>query len=130
MRQLSEEERKIIVKFYLQTGSLELTQRKFMAHFPTIREKPPANTINRLTEHLLAHGTVGNQNTGNKITARTSVKIGQVIRRVEEKPGVSVRHVAQQVGPGRFSTHQLLRKDLKLKAYMMQVINISRAFQV
>ena len=122
MRQLSEEERKIIVKFYLQTGSLVLTQRKFRAHFPTIREKPPANTIKRLTEHFLAHGTVGNQNTGNsgrKITARTPLKIGQVIRRVEEKPGVSVRHLAQQVGLSRCSTHRILRKDLKLKAYRL-----------
>ena len=65
MRQLSEEERKIIVKFYLQTGSLVLTQRKFRTRFPTIREKPPSNTIKRLTEHFLAHGTVGTQNTRN-----------------------------------------------------------------
>ena len=124
MRQLSEEERKIIVKFYLQTGSLVLTQRKFRAHFPTIREKPPANTIKRLTEHFLAHGTVGNQNTGNsgrKITARTPLKIGQVIRRVEEKPEGSVRHLAQQVGLSRCSTHRILRKDLKLKAYKLSI---------
>ena len=124
MRQLSEEERKIIVKFFLQTGSVVQTQRKFRAHFPTIRKKPPANTIKRLTEHFLAHGTVGNQNTGNsgrKTTARTPLKIGQVIRRVEEKHGVSVRlrHLAQQVGLSRCSTHRILREDLKLKAYKL-----------
>ena len=110
-RQLSEEERKIIVKFYLQTGSLVLTQRTFRSHFPTIREKPPENTIKWLTEHFLSQGTLGNKNTrnsGRKITARTPLKIAQVIRRVEEKPGVSVRHVAQQVGLSRCSTHQLL----------------------
>ena len=48
MRQLSKEERKIIVIFFLQTGSLVQTQRKFSAHFPTIRKKPPANTKNGL----------------------------------------------------------------------------------
>ena len=119
MRQLSEEERKIIVKFFLQTGSLVQTQRKFRAHFPTIRKKPPANTIKRLTEHFLAHGTVGNQNTGNsgrKITARTPLKI---IRWVEEKPGVSVWHLAQHVGLSRCSTHRILREDVKLKAYKL-----------
>ena len=110
------------MKFYLKTGSLVLTQMKFRAHFPTIREKSPANTIKRLTEHLLAHITVGNQNTGNsdrKLTARAPLNIGQVIRRVEEKPGVSVRHLAQQVGLSRCSTHRILRKDLKLKAYRL-----------
>lgn len=123
MKQLSKEHRTLIVQFYLKSGSVILTQRRFRNHFKT-REAPTPKTIQRLTEKFLAVGSIHNQNTGKsgrKRTSRHQESIRKVAERVSETPKVSVRRLASQVGLSKSSTHRVLKRDLDLTAYKLTV---------
>ena len=123
MDRLSQDERIKVVRFYLETKSIVLTQRKFKRHF-SVRTAPTRKTIQRITEKFLAHGTVQNQNKGNcgpKSTKSTSQTIKKLKDAVRQTPRISVRRLAQRIHVSRSTTHRLLKNTLCLTPYKISV---------
>ena len=123
MDRLSKDERIKVVRFYLETRSIILTQRKFKRHF-SARTAPTRKTILRITEKFIAHGTVQNQNKstcGPKRTVSTSQTIKKLADAVRQKPKSSVRRLAKQTRVSRTTTHRLLKKTLGLTPYKITV---------
>ena len=116
MKQLSNEQRTLIVKYYLKSGSGILTQRQFSKRFK-VRKAPTVKTIQRLTEKFHAEGSVRNQNagrSGRKKVSRRQDNVQKVAEHINETLKVSVRRLASQVGLSRTSTHRILKEDLDL----------------
>ena len=82
MDHLSTDQRTKVVQFFLETKSIILTQRKLKRHFST-RAVPPRKIILRITEKLIAFGTVQNQNKNNTGPNRT-VSSSATIQRLED----------------------------------------------
>ncbi|KAK5644329.1 hypothetical protein RI129_005629 [Pyrocoelia pectoralis] len=55
-------------------------------------------------------------------TVRTEEVVAAIERSAEEDPNVSIRHRAQQLELCPFTTWKILRKDLGLRAYKMQLV--------
>ncbi|GFU39891.1 DUF4817 domain-containing protein [Trichonephila clavipes] len=55
-------------------------------------------------------------------TVRTEVAIATVERSIEEDPNVSIRHRSQELYPYPSTLWKILRKDLGLRAYKIQLV--------
>ena len=117
------EQRTKIVEWYIETKSYVKTQRRFAAHFET-RAKPSRRMIQYQVEKFREHGTVQNLNktrSGRQRTGRSASNINAVRNSVVQSPKKSIRRRSQELTVTRNSIHRILRMDLNLYPYQVQI---------
>ena len=117
------EQRTKIVEWYIETKSYVKTQRRFAAHFET-RAKPSRRMIQYQVEKFREHGTVHNLNktrSGRQRTGRSASNVNAVRNSVVQSPKKSIRSRSQELALTRNSIHRILRMDLNLYPYQVQI---------
>lgn len=123
MSSLSTEQKAKLVEFHILTNSVIVTQRKFRNFF-NLREAPTRKTIVRLTNKFKKEGTVLDLKVGKCGRKRSALRpenVGKVAERVQNNPKTCLRHLSQQVGISKTSTHRIVRRELKLKSYKFPI---------
>ena len=124
MDQFSTQERIKIIELYFATKSPVLVQRQFRREFPG-RKIPHRNTIRALVEKFRDTGTVRNNNRGHSgppLTATNPPHVQDVRARLEASPRKSTRRLSQEVGVSRTSVRRIIKKELKLFPYKVQIL--------
>jgi hypothetical protein len=111
-----------IVEFYIQSSkSVVATIRKIKANFGR-NHSISKNTVKNIVDKFYQTGSVHDlPRSGGPRTARSAENIAAVSESVRENPRTSVRHRAQELGLSRSSTHRILRIDLHLHPYKVQL---------
>jgi len=124
MYRLTPEERLQIVKrYYENNGSVRQTMRALRPIYG--RHNRPSESLIRSTMDRF-HTTftlVDNRHPQRRRTVRTAEAIAAVEHSVEDDPNESIRRRAQQLEMCPSTTWKILRKDLGLKAYKIQLVH-------
>ena len=116
-----QEERIRILQAYLRTMSISETQRDYCIHFKT-RISPTKNAIKSLIRKFQETGAVHDaKKTGRPKLIRTEVQINCVATDVANNSNTSIRRRSLQLGITRSSLQRILKKDLKLFPYKIQL---------
>ena len=92
------------------------------------RDKPSKQIVYDLIDNFEKTGNVDDDlavKVGAKPTARTSDKIKATSEVMESEPSPSIRSLAQQIGVSRSSAQRVLRTDLHLFHYKIQMLQAS-----
>ena len=123
------QERIKIVEAYFSTKSVVLTQRQFRRDF--LRKNPPSRlTIRCLLEKFRETGSVGDKNKGHSgrpRSSRTDNNIEALRQRLEESPRKSTRRLSQEVDLSRTTVRWIMRQDLNLFPYKIQILQAQTA---
>lgn len=116
------EERVRIIKFYHQNRcSVRGTIRALRDFYPT-HNCPAESTIRRLVAKFESTGSINNQPTSIRhINARSIENIAAMRDSVWENPKQSISRRSQELGLSATSTWQILRRDLGLHPYKIQL---------
>lgn len=110
------------IEFYIQNSrSMTNTLRKIRAKYGRnfVISK---NTVQNCVDKFYSTGSVHDlPRSGHPRTARSIENISVVSESVTENPRTSIRHRAQEIGLSRSSLHRILKLDLKLHAYKVQL---------
>ena len=120
---LTVEERGKLVEFYLETKSIVKTQRAFQRHFG-VREAPGRKTVWRTVQKFRTDRNLHNLNkgrSGRHRGARTPENIEAVRLSATRSPKKSCRRRSQELSLSRMSIVRILKLDLKLFPYHIQV---------
>lgn len=112
-----------LVKLYYQNNcSVVQTQRSFAAMSNRIQRKPSNKMINRLINRFETTGSVLDvkQKTRQRSVRNTEI-IDRVHQDVVQDPDTSTRKRASQLEISRTSLRNILKKDLKMKPYKIQM---------
>jgi hypothetical protein len=123
MNRLTSEERLQIVQIYFENhGSVRQTHRALRPFYG--RHNRPSEQVIRKTMDRFhtTHTLVDNTHPQRRHTVRTEEVIAAVERSVEEDPNESIRHRAQQLELCPSTLWKILRKDLGLRAYKIQLV--------
>ena len=121
MAPYKQEERIRILQAYLRTMSISETQRDYRIHFKT-RISPTKNAIKSLVRKFQETGAVHDaKKTGRPKLIRTEVQINRVATDVANNSNTSIRRRSLQLGITRSSLQRILKKDLKLFPYKIQL---------
>ena len=83
---------------------------------------PAKSTVQSLVARFVETGSVGDlKKFPRPRTARSSENVAAVAESVREIPGTSIRHRSQELNISRTSLQRILRKDLHLQAYKIQL---------
>ena len=111
----------IIQAYYEKSRSLALTIRELRNHFPR-NHVPAKSTVQSLVARFVETGSVGDlKKSPRPRTARSNENVAAVAESVRETPGTSIRHRSQELNISRTSLQRILRKDLHLQAYKIQL---------
>ena len=118
------EQRAKMVEFYLSTQSVTKTQRQYVRHFGT--QKPPSRKMILYNVNKFRNrGTVHNLNSsgsGRQRGTRSAENVEEVRTSVLRSPIKSVRRRAQELGLPKSSLQRILRLDLHVFPYQVQVM--------
>ncbi|GFV28233.1 DUF4817 domain-containing protein [Trichonephila clavipes] len=123
MNRLTPEQHFQIVKFYFENnGSVRNTYRALRPFYR--RQNRPSEQFIRLTmERFRTTFTlIDNSHPQRCRTVRTEEAIATVERSIEEDPNDSIRHRAQELDLCPSTLWKILRKDLGLRAYKIQLV--------
>lgn len=123
MNRLTPEQRLQIVQFYFENnGSVRKTYRALRPFYR--RQNRPSEQLIRLTmERFRTTFTlIDNSHPQRRCTVRTEEAIAAVERSIEEDPNESIRHRAQELDLCPSTLWKILRKDLGLRAYKIQLV--------
>ncbi|GFV77671.1 DUF4817 domain-containing protein [Trichonephila clavipes] len=123
MNRLTPEQRFQIVQFYFENnGSKRNTYRALRPFYR--RQNRPSEQLIRLTiERFRTTFTLtDNSHPQRRRTVRTEEAIATVERSIEEDPIESIRHRAQELDLCPSTLWKILRKDLGLRAYKIQLV--------
>lgn len=122
MEQYTPIQRAQIVELYIKNNhSIVKTQREY-CRVTGIRKKPDKNTIKHLYENFRGSGTLRNlPKSGRPRSARNTRNIDRVSASVERDPETSQNRRAQQLNLSQSSLQRILRKDLHLFPYKIQI---------
>ena len=123
MPTLTTAERVFLVKRYFKNGeSVEITLRKFSSTYKN-RPRPHHSTLKLLIDRWERTGSVCDDNTnkGHPVTVRTPEKVDQAAAILEHDPNISHRRLAQAIGTSRETARIIMRKDLQLFPYKIQL---------
>ena len=112
-----------LVKFYLETKSIILAQRKWKKFFK-IRKAPSRKTILCLTEKFLATGSVENMKRGRcgaKRTKRTPAAVLKARQILTSDPKTPLRQLSQQLSCSYSTAQRMARADLSLRPYKISI---------
>lgn len=122
MVRYSVEKRVKIVELYLENNrSVTLTQRGYRRHF-NVRDFPAKGTILELVRRFRRQGTVKDLPRGGRPSVRTEENIGFVMESILENSGTSTRKRATQLGMSRSSVRRILKKNLHMIPYKVQMV--------
>ena len=132
--QLSVERRIFIVKTYIKTKSPRKTKALFCKHFgldPRFKKNiPSSKTIYKWVSDFELHGSVKNKNkkttariahSGLRLQVRTPENVERVRASAHDTPKRSVRRRSAELGIPRESVRRMLKYDLSMKAYRIQL---------
>ncbi|XP_025017224.1 histone-lysine N-methyltransferase SETMAR-like [Tetranychus urticae] len=121
------EERFFMVKFYFLCGeSASAAQKRFGTHFK-IKKKENLPTIQTISSWVNALETkfslldANEDRTGRPKTARSSENINVVEDMVTDDPNISMRELAASTSMSKSTVHRIVRLDLGLFPYKIQV---------
>ena len=124
----STQEKTFCVEVYFANKSYTVVQEKFRRHF-RCRHAPSKSRIFDWTKKFRKHGTVHNFNSkclkdtysGRSVNARTERNIDVVRDSVGRSPKKSIRRHSQELGIPRESTRRVLKLDINLYPYRIQI---------
>ena len=127
-REYSINERVKIVEFFIECGeSIVGCQRKFRLHFG-VTTGPARSTIQALIKKWRLYGSVRDQvSTGRPASSRTTANLRRVKASVRRKPKLSIRRRSSELNIPATSLHRILRKNLGLFPYKIQVVQELKA---
>ena len=117
------EQRTKMVELYLSTKSIVTTQRQYVRHFHC-RDPPSKRVILYNVKKFRYNGTVHNLNknhSGRARGARTQENVAAVRNSVVRSPIKSIRRRSQELDMTRNSVHRILRLDIHVFPYQVQV---------
>ena len=117
------EQRTKIAEWHIETKFYVKTQRWFAAHFKK-RAKPSLRIIQYQVEKFRKYRTVHNLNekrSGRQRTDRSASNVNAVRNSVVQSPKTSIRRRSQELALTRNSIHRILRMDLNLYTYQVQI---------
>ena len=123
MNRLTPEKLLQIVQFYFENnGSVRNTYRALRPFYP--RQNHPSEQLIRLTmERFRTTFTlIDNLDPQRRRTVRTEEAIATVERSIAEDPNESIRHRAQELDLCPSTVWKILRKDLGMRAYKIQLV--------
>ena len=121
MIRYSKEKRTRILQTYIRTMSITEAQRDYRIHFET-RISPSKNTIKSLYRKFADTGNVNDKpRSGRKRSIRTEDVIERVAVSITDNPKTSTRKRASQLTISQSTLCRILKKDLKLKPYKIQL---------
>ena len=122
IQRFSIEQRILIVKTHYKNGECYAeTVRKLRAIFGR-DNSPTATTVSRLVQKFEASGSVATRKSpGRNRNVRTQQNIAVVQNSVKASPVKSLRRRSQQLGMSTFSVHRILKKDLHMYPYKIQL---------
>ena len=111
-----------IIECYIQSSkSVTVTIRKIKGIFG-IHHSISKNTVQAIVNKFYRTGSVHDlPRSGRPRTGRSTENIAAVSESVRESPSASVRHRAQELAISKTSVHQILRIDLHLHPYKVQL---------
>ena len=121
MIRYSKEERTRIMQTYIRPMSITEVQRDYRIHFET-RISPWKNTITSLYRKFADTGSVNDKpRSGRKRSIRTEDVIEIVAANITDNTKTSIRKRASQLAISQSTLSRILKKDLKLKPYKIQL---------
>ena len=120
---LTTEQKGKLVEFYLETKSIIKTRRAYCLHFQ-VKDAPDRKTVWRIVKKFRTERTVHNVNkgrSGRKKSARTPENVEAVRISALRSPKKSTRHRSQELSLSRSSIRRILKLDLNLFPYHIQV---------
>ena len=117
------DEKAKLVKFYLETKSVVLTQRKWKTCFKA-RKAPSRKAILSLTEKFLATGSLENKKRGRcgaKRTKRTPAAAQKARQILSSAPKTPLKQLSQQLGCSYSTAQRMARTDLQLRPYKKSI---------
>jgi len=117
----SSEDRVSALKLYFREQSVITTQRAFRRELGRTRA-PEARTLRRWVADFEAHGTAV------RVPRRTArprlapAVVAAVKRGIRRNPRLSVRRLAVRVGTSAATVHRILRQQMKLFPYKVQLL--------
>ncbi|GBP39444.1 hypothetical protein EVAR_23795_1 [Eumeta japonica] len=123
MEQYSGTHRAFCVRAYYRNGnSIVTAQRLYRAEYRT-RHAPSDDSIRKWIRMFENTGaTVRIQNSGRPRSVRDEETIAEVEASVRQNPSLSIRKRSQALNIKKSSLHSILKKDLHLKAYKIQLV--------
>jgi hypothetical protein len=123
MERFTTEQRTRTIEFYyLNQRSIILTQRAYRRHF-NVRISPSEAMIRCLVNRHHQHGSVRDlPRTGRPRLSRSAENIERVQQSVNEAPETSCRRRSAQLEMSRTSLRRILKKDLQLYPYKVQLV--------
>jgi len=118
----SVEQRVQIIKFYYQNQcSVQETFRALCDFYPR-HNRPAESTVRRLVAKFESTDSINNQPTSvRRRNARSAENIAAVCESVRENPRRSISRRSQKLGLSATSTWRILRRDLGLHPYKIQL---------
>ena len=118
MKQLTDEQREVIVEEMIKHGSVITTIRRFQTKYGRRISK---RTVQTNFAKWNAHGTVHNLNKGNSgppKTARTEETISLIRNLINEDKTKSVRQLSAETQLKRTTVYSILKEDLSLSSFL------------
>ncbi|CAK9826872.1 hypothetical protein ANTRET_LOCUS4642 [Anthophora retusa] len=113
---------KIIELYFENHRSVILTQRAYRQHF-NVRNPPSKSMIQRLVQRFQQHGAVCDlPRSGRPYCVRNNVNIERVQQSIQENPETSTRRRSAELGLSRRSLRRILREDLMMFPYKVQLV--------
>ena len=124
MEQLTTQQRAKIVELYFKNeDSPVLARRAYCRHFD-VKNGPSESTILRLVKKFRDTGSVHDRSrSGRPQNVRSDEKIERVRASVQEDQQTSTRRRSSELGMAKSSLHRILKADLHLFPYKIQVVH-------
>jgi hypothetical protein len=124
MERWSLQHRVFSVEQFLATGSVVQTQRNFRRYFHTTTA-PSKDAIRRYVQSFRERGSVVDKPHINRMrTVRTPANILSVRDAMSQSPNKSLRRLSQQVGISLSTVQKIVKADLHLHPYKIQVVQM------
>lgn len=122
MNRLTNEERLRIVQIYFENRSSVRATYRALRPIYGPHNRPSESGIRALVNRFRDTHTLVDKHRQRRRTVRTEEAVDAVARSVEEDPSVSIRHRAQQLAICYSTLRNILRKDLRLYPYKIQLV--------
>lgn len=123
MESYSGAHRAFCVRAYYQNANSIVTAQRLYRHNYRTRRAPGESSIRRWIDMFENTGaTIQIPNRNNLRTVRDEETIEEVRLSIRQNPSLSVRKRSQQLQIKKSSLHVILKKDLRLKAYKIQLV--------
>lgn len=124
---LSTDERKFVLKTYLQTNSVSKVRSEFRKKYnlPSNSKRIPSRfVIWRLSKKFDAEASVlPGRHKGLTYRSRKADKVKTVKDIVTDNPSISIRHCSAMTGYSKSYIQKVIKKELKMKSYKLQLLH-------